>query len=335
MIAQLSRDYIKIGGFKKVLHRILSYFMEGRPITTKGRFINILMTPLISLLMFLKLKKPIKTYYIVGQGRSGSTYLGILLSLKMDYFFLNEPKLPWSLVNATDDLVGSYTKKGSYSFDEIDNRAQKRISSFYSCMSFLTGSKVILDKYPEMIFRRSWILKNLPESKFLILHRNYSSIVASIPLWNDKHSNSSSSWWGKNNRKWDLIKNELIPKSKILRGHNFQIDNLNDYEKSLVEWLLTVEQNIKLIKSGQFNFYIFNYEELEVSLDIFIMKESVNTDEFSKVREYFNRTYRHKNYNELAHLDYCNKELIYLSNKLESCFKGIWQTYKSLNNYNY
>lgn len=334
MIAQLSKDYIKIGGFKKVLQRILSYFIEGRPLTTKGRFINVLMAPLISFLIFLKVKKPVKTYFIVGQGRSGSTYLGLLLSLNMDYFFLNEPKLPWSLVNATDDLVGSYTKKGSYSFDKIDNQVQKRISSFYSCMSFLTGSKVILDKYPEMIFRRSWILKNLPASKFLILYRDYNSIVASIPSWNDKHSSSSSSWWGKNNRKWNLIKNELIPKSKIIKGHYFQIENLNDYEKSLVEWLLTVEQNIELIKSSQDNFYIFNYEELEISLDIFIMKETVGLNDFSKVREYFKRTHRQKNYNELAHLNNCNKELIDLSNKVEGYFKEVWHTYKSLNNYN-
>jgi hypothetical protein len=331
MIAQLSKDYIKIGGFKKVLQRILSYFIEGRPLTTKGRFINVLMAPLISFLIFLKVKKPVKTYFIVGQGRSGSTYLGMLLSLNMDYFFLNEPKLPWSLVNATDDLVGSYTKKGSYSFDKIDNQVQKRISSFYSCMSFFTGSKVILDKYPEMIFRRSWILKNLPASKFLILYRDYNSIVASIPSWNDKHSSSSSSWWGKNNRKWNLIKNELIPKSKIIKGHYFQIENLNDYEKSLVEWLLTVEQNIELIKSSQDNFYIFNYEELEISLDIFIMKETVCLNDFSKVREYFKRTHRQKNYNELAHLNNCNKELIDLSNKVEGYFKDVWHNYKSLN----
>ena len=331
MIAQLSKDYIKIGGFKKVSQRRLSYFFEGRPLTTKGRFINVLMAPLISFLIFLKVKKPIKTYFIVGQGRSGSTYLGLLLSLKMDYFFMNEPKLPWSIVNQTDDLVGSYTKRGSYSFDKIDNQAPRRINSFYSCMSFFTGSKVIIDKYPEMIFRRSWIIKNLPESKFLILYRDYFSIVASIPSWNDKYSNLHSSWWGKDNRKWDLIKNELIPKSKILKGHNSLTDNLNDYEKSLVEWMLTVEQNIELIKSDQYKFYIFNYEEFEISLDIFITKESVNTNEFSKVREYFKRTYRNKKYNDLAHLDNCNKELIDLSVKLESCFKDVWQTYKSIN----
>ena len=329
MIAQLTKDYIKIGGSKKVLHRFLSYFLEGRPLTTKGRFINNIISLIIRSLMQFNFNKSPKTYFIVGQGRSGSTYLGVLLSLKRNYFFMNEPKLPWAIANPSDDLVGSYTKSGSYFYEKTDNKSKIRINSFYSFISVLTGSNVIIDKYPEMIFRRSWIAKNFPKTKFLVLYRDYKSIVASIPSWNNKYSSNRSSWWGKDNRKWNLIKKELIPKSNILKGINLNLNYVNDYEKSLIEWLLTVEQSLILINSNDYDFYIFNYEELELSLKIFIAKESSSCNDFNKVMEYFKCTHRKKIYNEISYLKYCNKELIDKSIELKNSFNRLWHAYKS------
>lgn len=330
MIAQLSKKYIIIGGLKKVFQRLLSYIFEGRPITTKGRFFNFFLRPIILLFLKLKYKNNSKTFFIVGQGRSGSTYLGLLLSLHRDYFFMNEPKLAWSISNSSDDLVGSYSKRGSYLIKNIDIDTHKKINYFYSIMSKLSGSKVIIDKYPELIFRKDWIRKNFPKSKFLILYRDYKSVIESIPNWNLKHSNINENWWGVNNRKWDLINLELIPNSQFLSNLKLDFKSINDIEKSLIEWILTVEESIKLINSRNYNFHVFNYDELETSINIYIKRENVKTDDFFKVRDFFESTFKKKTYEENSlSIDSCNDKLIFIADKLKSKFNLIWKRYSS------
>ena len=85
MIAQINPLYIKTRP-TKVLTRLISYaFFEGRPVTTKGRWINPLVFSILkekrspqTIVNTNPLKKPI---FILGTGRSGTTILGIVLSM--------------------------------------------------------------------------------------------------------------------------------------------------------------------------------------------------------------------------------------------------------------
>jgi hypothetical protein len=74
MIAQLDPNYIRMRPTKAVT-RLISYALfEGRPLTTKGRWINPLVFSLFALEKRLPLLNKVKRpMFIVGTGRSGTT----------------------------------------------------------------------------------------------------------------------------------------------------------------------------------------------------------------------------------------------------------------------
>ena len=116
MIAQLTPLYIKTRP-AKLFSRLVSYALfEGRPLTTKGRWINPLVFSLLAMEKKLpQMRKVVKPIFIIGSGRSGSTILGTLLSMHRDIGFLNEPKAIWHTLYPYEDVIGNYTgMKASY-----------------------------------------------------------------------------------------------------------------------------------------------------------------------------------------------------------------------------
>ena len=111
MVAQIDYLYLKTRP-SKVIPRLLSYALfEGRPVTTKGQWINPLVSNLFSVAKNLpQLKKVEKPIFIIGTGRSGTTILGVVLSMHKDVGFLNEPKALWHKIYSQEDLVGSYSR---------------------------------------------------------------------------------------------------------------------------------------------------------------------------------------------------------------------------------
>src|SRR5436190_22514624 len=104
MIAQLDKYFIKLNP-SKIYNRLISYFLfEGRPLTTKGRFINPLVFFNLGIGKKVSIgKKVTKPIFILGIGRSGTTILGSLMSIHKDVGFLNEPKALWySILPETD-----------------------------------------------------------------------------------------------------------------------------------------------------------------------------------------------------------------------------------------
>ncbi len=100
MIAQIDREYLSYG-FARTARRLASYGLyEGRPLTTKGRFINPLVFTWLNILAALPgepvVRQPI---FITGLGRSGTTILGILLSVHREVGYLNEPKALWHVID--------------------------------------------------------------------------------------------------------------------------------------------------------------------------------------------------------------------------------------------
>ena len=140
MIAQLSKIYIDYKP-TKTISRLVSYFLfEGRPLSTKGQFINPILLIFYRIIQFLpQLKKIQKPVFIIGMGRSGTTVLGKVLSLHSDLGFLNEPKAMWYFANNQDDLIGSYSDEaGKYCMDSVDatQSTKKRITLFYAYSNF-------------------------------------------------------------------------------------------------------------------------------------------------------------------------------------------------------
>jgi Sulfotransferase family len=269
MIAQLNKEYI-LAKPSKVLPRLLSYFFyEGRPATTKGRWFN----PVTFLLLRAASKgksspSAESPVFITGTGRSGSTMLGLVLSMHPDVGFLNEPKALWYVANPTDDIIGSYSN-GKADYIMNAQHASKAISNSVKSMytSFLnrSGSSRIVDKFPEMIFRIEFLNELFADAKYIFLYRNPWETIASTARWSQKNDSAGKkeNWWGVNDRKWKLLLEQVVPYDASLSQHTDLIASINSQtDKAAVEWLVTMNYGLKMMEKFPGQILPVKYEDL-------------------------------------------------------------------------
>ncbi|MGF1481083.1 MAG: sulfotransferase [Cyanophyceae cyanobacterium] len=271
MVAQLSWLYVKTRPYK-ALSRLLSYALfEGRPVTTKGRWINPFLFALLNVEKTIPaLKKVEKPIFIVGTGRSGSTLLGLILSLHPQIGFLNEPKALWHAIYPQEDLTGSYSQKNAYyslTEAEINDEVRQTAHRLYSFYLSLTGSKRVLDKYPEMIFRVSFVKEIFPDAKLIFLVRNGWNTCQSIAKWSERfgkfENGATSDWWGVNDRKWKLLVEQLVNTHPDFRVIKEEVSKLDSHvDKGAVEWILTMQQGLEAMQETHHSIYQLRYEEL-------------------------------------------------------------------------
>ncbi|MGR3343711.1 MAG: sulfotransferase [Paracoccaceae bacterium] len=142
---------------------------EGRPLTTRGRWINPLVFAGYRLWSALPLRgRELRPIFILGVGRSGTTVLGTILALHQDVGYLNEPKALWHAALGNDDLIGSYSDQpGRYRMTRADAGAQpvRRLHRNYRAFLWLSRSRRVVDKYPELLFRNAMIDAAFPGAK--------------------------------------------------------------------------------------------------------------------------------------------------------------------------
>jgi len=272
MIAQLSADYIKTRPLK-TLTRLVSYtFFEGRPLTTKGRWFNpvvfsILKSISTSNRRFFPIQKPI---FILGTGRSGTTILGIVLSMHKDVGYLNEPKAIWHVIHPDEDIIGSYSSGNAkyrlYAKDMTVEMRQRALQMFGAFLS-ATGTKRIVDKYPELIFRVDYVRALFPDARFIFLVRNGWDTCTSIATWSDRNGiqlkGETHDWWGVNSRKWNLLVNQLVSTDNDLTDIVEDIKNTNCHiDRAIVEWVVTMREGLSLIETKSEYIHTVRFEEL-------------------------------------------------------------------------
>ena len=271
MIAQMNSLYIKTRP-TKVFNRLISYALfEGRPLTTRGRWINPLVFTLFSIEKRLpQLKKVEKPIFILGTGRSGTTILGIVLSMHKDVAFLNEPKALWHAVYPYEDVIGNYTrKKAFYRLDEkhVDENVKKYANRLYGFYLISTLSKRVVDKYPEMIFRVPFLKKIFPDAKFLFLVRNGWDTCKSIDTWSKRLGKEEQGeihdWWGANDRKWNLLVEQIVSENEDLKKFIDEIKEFKNHtDRAAVEWIVTMKEGLKVLEKYPQNTMLVKYEEL-------------------------------------------------------------------------
>jgi hypothetical protein len=259
MIAQLTPSYIKTRPLKAV-SRLMSYVLfEGRPLTTRGRWIN----PLVFSLFRLarkgpRLKKVTKPIFIVGTGRSGTTILGVMLSMHPKVGFLNEPKAIWQFLYPYEDLIGNYNRNQAFyrlGEEEVDEEFKETAHRIYGAYLALTFSERVVDKYPELIFRVPFVRAVFPDAKFLFLVRNAYDTCSSVERWLRRNginvNGERHDWWGANNRKWKLMIEQLVVPEASLAGIKEEMAALTrPTDMAAVEWVLTMREGLKLL--GQY-----------------------------------------------------------------------------------
>lgn len=271
MVAQINRHYIRTRP-PKLWSRLLSYALfEGRPLTTKGQWINPFIFAHFGIEKRLpQLKKVKAPIFILGTGRSGTTVLGIVLSVHRDVGFLNEPKAMWHSIYDGEDLIGSYSRASArYRLDENDATAEIRNAAhrLYGAYLRVTFSNRVVDKYPEMVFRRPFLKATFPDAKFLFLARNGWDTCASVSDWSDRlgtdEDQETHDWWGADRRKWNLLLEQILPEHADLAPH---IDEMQDWADqramAAVEWIVTMREGMALCEKHPDDVMHVNYESL-------------------------------------------------------------------------
>ncbi|MGA9380128.1 MAG: sulfotransferase [Phormidium sp.] len=270
MIAQMDSLYIKMRPTKAV-SRLLSYALfEGRPVTTKGRWINSLVFALFALEKRLpQMKKVEKPIFIIGTGRSGTTILGMILSMHRDVGFLNEPKALWHAIAPQEDIIGSYSLgPAKYRLDSQDVTDEIYTAAHRLFGSYLTavGAKRVVDKYPELIFRTSFVRSIFPEAKFIFLVRNGWNTCHSIETWSKRlginYQKEVHDWWGVNHRKWLMLVEQLVASDRNFIDIAESVKKFDSYtDMAAVEWIITMQEGLRLVRECP-NIYMLRYEDM-------------------------------------------------------------------------
>lgn len=272
MIAQLNSRYIRTRP-KKALVRLMSYALfEGRPATTKGRWIN----PLVFSFLKRQLKskkhfRPIeKPIFILGIGRSGTTILGLVLSMHRDVGFLNEPKVIWHLIHPKEDVIGSYSdEEGVYRLtaEDITEKICHRAERLFGAYLSTTLSQRVVDKYPELIFRVDFVRTLFPDARFILLVRNGWDTCRSIASWSEQFgvqvNGKTHNWWGVGDRKWNLIVDQLVARDEKLGEFTEEIRHFDRHlDRASVEWTVTMREGLDILQNLPDCIYTIRFEEL-------------------------------------------------------------------------
>lgn len=269
MIAQINRSYIKLG-FLTVYQRLLSYFMfEGRPLTTRGRWINSLVFFIFRIFNLLPVLNPeISPVFLVGIGRSGTTILGKLLSAHSKIGYLNEPKAIWHHSFGNEDLVGNYASPTTETLLRPDLTTDQndalKLKKLYSWYQKLARTAILVDKYPELIFRVDELMKIFPQTKFIAIVRNGYAVGESIYEWSERHGDNekSTDWWGQNDRKWNIFVHDILSNPKWSHFESNIKNQISYEERGVIEWWYSMNELQFCIEKFPENFHIVRYEDL-------------------------------------------------------------------------
>lgn len=278
MLAQLDSLYIKTRPLKALV-RLISYALfEGRPLTTRGRWINPLVFALFALQKRLpQLKKVERPIFVLGMGRSGTTVLGKVLSMHRDVGLLNEPKALWYSVHQGEDVIGNYTMAEArfrLPESEATSDVKKKARKFYGAYLAVTGTSRVVDKYMDVVFRIPFIKAIFPDALFVVLVRNGWDVCHSVDGWSKRYGSvgeegsqegvgDSVDWWGRGNRKWNYIVDELVAGDEAFDGLVEEI-RCFDSQKDMaaVEWIVTMRESLRVIREYSESTHLVKYEAM-------------------------------------------------------------------------
>ena len=271
MVAQLTADYIRTRPLKAANRLISHLLLQGRPLTTGYRWLNPWLLAQFALVRRLpKLKTVEKPIFILGTGRSGSTVLGSILSLHRDIVFLNEAKALWHAAYAAEDLIGSYGRGAAhYRLDgaQATPEVQQALHRLYGYSLFITGSRRVLDKHGEMIFRIPFVRAVFPDAKLIFLVRNGGDTLRSIADWSRRYGlmvdGERHDWWGADGRKWRLLVEQIVPHDPALAAAYPEISQFTrDEDKAAVEWIASMREGLRLMEESPGLLHLVRYEDL-------------------------------------------------------------------------
>lgn len=251
MVAQIDKTMIAKRP-SKLFGRVVSWaLIEGRPLTTKGQWINSLVFGGYRLAQAFPLRKGADVpIYIVGTGRSGTTVLGTLFATHKQTVFLNEPKAIWHYAHGAEDIIGSYTNEASTI--RLNPASAKpaqaaKIAKVYSSALRVGFAQRVVDKYPELVFRVPFVKALFPKAKFIAILRDGVDTCSSVTGWSKRKGETVGDemhdWWGRDDRKWHMIVDELVPEHADLALLQDKLKSVTDHrDRAAVEWIISMRE---------------------------------------------------------------------------------------------
>lgn len=271
MVAQIDSNYRQYG-LGRLARRLASYALfEGRPATTRGQWFNPLVFTWLRLLQGLPGSPSVSApIFITGLGRSGTTILGILLSLHKDVGFLNEPKAMWHLIDPRQDLNANYSLDGGQyrlAASEVTPSMRQRAHRLFSRYLAVTRAHRVVDKYPEMIFRLDYLLSLFPDARVIFITRNGTDAVPSVVKWSERMGTSRNGtledWWGRNDAKWRYLREQVILADPQYRSvWDVATPDLNHADRAALEWTTSMREGLTQQKRHPDSVMRVSYEDL-------------------------------------------------------------------------
>lgn len=271
MVAQIDKTYVGLG-LGRTARRFVSYLLfEGRPATTRGQWFNPVVFAWLRLLAALpgggRVTEPI---FITGLGRSGTTILGLLLSLHKDVGFLNEPKALWHVVDPRQDVNGNYSDGiGIYRLTDAHCSPSNhmRAHRLFSRYLKMVGARRVVDKYPELIFRIPYLKALFPDSRIIFIQRNGVDACRSIVRWSERlgmvTEDGVEDWWGRNDSKWLTLWSELVVADPYFKDLSvWDPAEVGHPDRAAIEWIVTMREGLRQSRLNPDGFVRVTYESL-------------------------------------------------------------------------
>lgn len=264
--------YFKTRPAKAISRLFTELVFEGRQFPARWMWTNKINSTLLNMAIWLpQVRQVHEPIFILGMGRSGTTILSKVLSLHPDVSLLNEPKLIWHLAYHFEDLAGNYTNdiaKYRLGEEEVNDNINKAMHRMYGFILKCTGSTRVVDKYPELIFRVPFVKSIFADAKFIFINRNGFDTIQSVCRWTQEYAKVAENgdtydWWGLNNRKWQLLVDQLVIPNPIFTKHYRDIMKFKRLEdKVAVEWIATMNQGLQLTQEFPDQVYEIQYDDL-------------------------------------------------------------------------
>ncbi|MBR3371620.1 MAG: sulfotransferase [Rhodobacteraceae bacterium] len=247
MPAQLDKTFLRAHPGKAVGRLLAWALLEGRPLTTRGRWINPVVFALYRLAGRVRFGVPVADpILIIGTGRSGTTFLGTVLGAHPQALFLNEPKAMWHHAHGGEDVIGSYTTAPArFRLDASDATPDiaRSLGRIYAWALWVTRAQRIVDKYPELVFRMPFVRTLFPGARFVCIQRDGVDTVLSVTSWSRRkgmeRGGHVEDWWGLDDRKWQLMVAELVAQDPDLAPLREMLAACHDHrDRAAVEWIL-------------------------------------------------------------------------------------------------
>lgn len=271
MPAQVDLRYFKARP-SKLFSRLVSYALfEGRPVTTRGQWINPFLFAHFALEKRLpQIKRVDKPVFILGTGRSGTTILGVVLSIHREVGFLNEPKAMWHAIYPEEDVIGSYSRgpaRYRLNAEDVGDAVKRNAHRLFGAYLATILSRRLVDKYPELIFRVPFVRQIFPDAKFIFLVRNGWDTCASIDKWSarcgEQKNGEVHDWWGVNQRKWRLMLRELVVNDPYFVDVKMLAEGLDNHkDMAALEWVVTMREGIRRMQDNEDCIRMVRYEDL-------------------------------------------------------------------------